>query len=1502
MQLLIFLSISIILLNQVNSYRVEHGQRCYNEYRRAKKCTPPFINAAYNLKFEASNTCGTSGPSEYCIQSSLQSISNYDGNKKCFICDARNSANSHGVEYLTDYHSQNRLTWWQSDTMLKEIQYPHSVNLTLNLNKKFEINYIQIKFHSPRPESFAIYKRVINTNDSEWIPYQYYSASCEQTYNLRSSTSASVSNEEEALCNDENSDISPISGAVIVFSTLDGRPSAQRFETSDVLKNWLTATAIRITLNRLNTYGDELVAGEQALKSYYYAISDISIGARCGCNGHAGECLPDSSGDFACRCEHFTDGVDCEKCLPFYNDVPWKAATESDPFECQQCNCNGYSYECFFDQDLYTRTGHGGHCLNCRDNREGVHCENCKTGFYRLGEDPRCRDCGCNPVGSESLQCDSLGICKCKPGVTGDKCDRCASNFYDLTETGCKPCTCDNSGSLTPIRCSEIDGTCACKENVEGKNCDKCKPGYYNLQENNQLGCLKCFCFGHSSECQSSLNHELLQISSSKSDQNEFKLTNGNFRITYDSSIDTFIIKNDNNAYVSENVYLTLPAAYLGNKRLSFNQDLSFQLKLTHDADSIRSRADIIIENSNEGLEVYRLIDLHYTQLLANQPKTFNFKLNPSANWVPKLSVNQFQRLLSNVTAIKIRVNYHNSIQGETHISGVSLIGAKLIDSNNNNNVNNELAPFVEQCKCPIGYRGQFCDQCQEGYRRENPRDGSFSRCIPCTCNNHSTSCDQITGKCSCLHHTTGDNCEQCEHGYFGNALLGTANDCKKCPCPNNGPCSELHNYQTEKTEVACLECPTGTTGNLCEICDDGYFSVNPTESKCEQCICNNNIDANAIGNCDTTSGKCLRCIYNTTGDQCERCLPGYWGNALSSLKCHACECYPPGTKESAFNANFEDIQCDLNDGKCNCKPNVRGRQCNECNDGFWNITSNNGCVECNCNLLGSLNASCNIRTGQCNCRPGVTGLKCDKCLPNYYDFTYEGCKPCECDPFGSKSLQCDDTGKCPCKENISGQKCNRCEENKYNFTIGCVKCEDCYNLVQDKTNKLRNRIIKIESDLNTLTAQSTNQNNNENLELKQKLEELKMSIDKLHNKIYIQNGLKDTYDATIKFLSGEVQFINNFTKSAEKQLNIFYEKFRIAELNYTKASETLKNCENQLKIIENEIKNYEVKLDELKQADNNNDNENSKNDKLKKLAKLARETSSKHVATAEKLTNDVNKLLNDLRSINLATVLNNHKNLLNLISNLNDTSNTRDLVDSLLVDAKSSKDLIISYISDLKTLINALNNFKLPDQFNNIDNDERVFREFIDQTNQERINVISKLNDFKAALQNYLDFDYKSKLYNANEKFEKSKRNNNDLNELNQVITSLKTTCDTSIRNLEQAYTNATFMLETLKNFDNNINLSKEKATQAESLKPEIQSNVAKSHDLIKELRENLQTYSIRSVDEVNIVSTKKKKNLYKSILFIRFLIMKWFLFILAIGQITEPIKGFISKLKNNK
>lgn len=109
----------------------------------------------------------------------------------------------------------------------------------------------------------------------------------------------------------------------------------------------------------------------------------------------------------------------------------------------------------------------------------------------------------------------------------------------------------------------------------------------------------------------------------------------------------------------------------------------------------------------------------------------------------------------------------------------------------------------------------------------------------------------------------------------------------------------------------------------------------------------------------------------------------GYFGNALVLPKgdCKPCQCYPPGTIT-------EDITrapiCDQTIGTCQCRPYVTGRNCDQCENGFYNIQSGFGCQACNCDPIGSLNQTCNVNNGQCYCRQGVTGWETNVLISNY--------------------------------------------------------------------------------------------------------------------------------------------------------------------------------------------------------------------------------------------------------------------------------------------------------------------------------------------------------------------------------------------------------------------------------------------------------------------------------------------------------------------------------------
>lgn len=69
------------------------------------------------------------------------------------------------------------------------------------------------------------------------MPYQYYSGSCEKTYRkVNRGFIRTGEDEQQAVCTDDFSDISPLTGGNVAFSTLEGRPSAYNFDNSPVLQ------------------------------------------------------------------------------------------------------------------------------------------------------------------------------------------------------------------------------------------------------------------------------------------------------------------------------------------------------------------------------------------------------------------------------------------------------------------------------------------------------------------------------------------------------------------------------------------------------------------------------------------------------------------------------------------------------------------------------------------------------------------------------------------------------------------------------------------------------------------------------------------------------------------------------------------------------------------------------------------------------------------------------------------------------------------------------------------------------------------------------------------------------------------------------------------------------------------------------------------------------------------------------------------------------------------
>ncbi|KAG8510842.1 Laminin subunit alpha-2, partial [Galemys pyrenaicus] len=439
------------------------------------------------------------------------------------------------------------------------------------------------------------------------------------------------------------------------------------------------------------------------------------------------------------------------------------------------------------------------------------------------------------------------------------------------------------------------------------------------------------------------------------------------------------------------------------------------------------------------------------------------------------VSRKEFMSVLANLKRVLLQIKYSLGMDAIFRLSSVGLESAVPYPTEGS------IASAVEVCQCPPGYTGSSCESCWPRHRRVN---GTIfgGICEPCQCFGHAESCDDITGEClNCKDHTGGLYCNRCLPGFYGDPTKGTSEDCQPCACPLNIPSNNFSPtcHLDRSLGFICDKCPVGYTGPRCERCAEGYFGQPSVPGgSCQPCQCNDNLDFSIPGSCDSLSGSCLICKPGTTGQYCELCADGYFGDAVDAKNCQPCRCN--------VNGSFSEV-CHIKTGQCECKPNVQGWRCDECKLNMWWDPERRSCVSCDCNPVGSVSPQCDT-TGRCVCESGFIGKQCSlgrqvhqqeepprkaqRVLgsPQRWGFSSSsgcprgayrpavppetfglqsgrGCAPCNCNSFGSKSFDCDENGQCWCQPGVTGKKCDRCAHGYFNFQEGgCTAC-DCSHL-----------------------------------------------------------------------------------------------------------------------------------------------------------------------------------------------------------------------------------------------------------------------------------------------------------------------------------------------------------------------------------------------------------------------------------------------------------------------
>uniref|UniRef100_A0A8C2L3E7 Laminin subunit beta-1 n=1 Tax=Cyprinus carpio TaxID=7962 RepID=A0A8C2L3E7_CYPCA len=978
----------------------------------------------------ATSTCGLQKPEPFCIVSHLQE------EKKCFVCDSRETYDesmhhitSHRIENVVTTFAPNRLkTWWQSENGLE------NVTIQLNLEAEFHFTHLIMTFKTFRPAAMVIERSA--DFGKTWQVYRYFAYDCETSFPFVSQ--GPMTKVDDVICDSRYSDIEPSTEGEVIFRVLDP------------------------------------------------------------VHGH-------------CMCNHNTMGLNCERCQDFYHDLPWRPAEGRNTNACKKCNCNHHSDSCHFDMAVYQASGNvsGGVCDDCKHNTMGHKCEQCKPFFYQHPEkDIRnpsiCErtSCNCDPVGSLSGGvCDSLtdvslgliaGQCRCKPNVEGERCDQCKQGHYGLNDDplGCQTCTCNALGTVPGgSPCDTDSGNCYCKRLVTGRNCDQCLPQHWGLS-NDMDGCRPCDC-DHGGAVNNNCSPETGQCEcrehmfGRRCDQVE----SGFYFIALDhytyeaedakfGAVSVLIIPIDRSPTWTGIGFVNVPeGAYLEFSIDNIPYSMEYDIIIRYEPQLPEQWEEVLMTVIRP-----RVItaDSHCANIMPDDDNQV-VSLHPGSRYERRQTDH-----LMHITFHPIMTLYTvcdpsgGQCQCRPNVVGRNCDkcapatflfgpqGCRPCDCSPEGSVHSFCHKTSGQCECIPGAYGRQCDRCLPGH-------WGFPNCRPCTCNGHAEQCDPHTGQClSCRDHTTGQNCEKCLNGYYGDPVLGSGDHCRPCMCPDgpgsgrqfSGACYK----SLDSNQVFCV-CNQGYKGARCEECAPGYYG-NPHEvgGECRPCQCNNNIDMTDPESCDARTGACLKCLYHTESEGCNRCKLGYYGNALTQ-SCRKCVCNHMGTvKETCPSPG--NCNCDLNSGQCQCLPNVVGQQCDQCAPDTWNMGSGKGCEACDCDLSHSFSSSCNEVMGQCSCKPGFGGRTCRECRELFWGNPEVKCHACDCDPRGIAEQQCNKaTGNCVCVEGVSGPRCDTCARGYTGKFPHCERCHQCFAewdvIVGDLTNQTHRLVQKV----NTIKA-----------------------------------------------------------------------------------------------------------------------------------------------------------------------------------------------------------------------------------------------------------------------------------------------------------------------------------------------------------------------------------------------------------------------------------------------
>nr|XP_060634375.1 laminin subunit beta-4 [Anolis sagrei ordinatus] len=831
------------------------------------------------------------------------------------------------------------------------------------------------------------------------------------------------------------------------------------------------------------------------------------------CEDHTDPVLGTIAGQ--CRCKENVEGVRCDKCKPNYYGM-----SGSDPLGCQSCNCNPSGSLTFSVCNPVT-----GECL-CQQFATGQHCEECIQGYWGLGSNIYgCSPCDCDIGGAYNNLCASTtGQCECLPNIVGRQCTKPAAGhfflpldyyIYEAEDSAPLPGSspliqptampwCDvyfrqkgydfamengniilnrskkrgirkaTAGQSTMLfnRNSALD--IVIRESIPGKPITWSGPGFVRVQSGtglrfmiNNIPFLMDFNVIIRYEPES-LDNWIASIAvkssalvGSEHCRNEATLQEPHSlalpSTTRIALLTTPVCLEPGREYFVD-VYFSESFTTDSKTRSSILVDSLGLIPRISSVENLCDKNDLKEYQHYHCIEIASEIGPHILpEACAKLIASLSARMHNGAvpcRCHPQGSVNTNCEKLGGQCQCKPNVigRCCDKCSAGSHSFGSS--GCLLCDCHPQGSVSALCDQVTGQCLCRPEVDGRQCNRCLAGYF-------GFPHCRPCPCNGFAELCDSQTGAClDCGDFTTGDNCERCIDGYYGNPLK--REPCRPCMCPDT-PSSGRHFahscYQDPWTVQLVCNCFDGYSGNQCDDCLSGFYGNPKATGQCLPCSCNNNIDEDDPLSCNKDTGECLKCLYNTHGPNCQYCKPGYFGSALLK-NCKKCDCNLLGIDPVKCVSGEGLCMCDQLSGACSCLPHAVGTKCDQCAPGYWNMTQGTGCHSCGCNLKHSQNSLCDQVTGQCLCKLGYTGRHCDVCDENSFGDPQIHCISCKCHKEGTLKPECDkDTGACYCRVGITGQFCDQCARGYGQDFPSCTRCHICFSQWDNVMTSLSQKI-----------------------------------------------------------------------------------------------------------------------------------------------------------------------------------------------------------------------------------------------------------------------------------------------------------------------------------------------------------------------------------------------------------------------------------------------------------